>query len=53
MREAPIRVYWRREEGEELSYDDAYNIEAAEHMRDELKEAGFIDIDIIIRGKEL
>ena len=50
--EAPVRVYWRRKKGEVLSYDDADNMDAAQRMWDELAEAGFIDIQMVIKGKE-
>lgn len=51
MEEAPIRVYWRVKKEDELSYDDAYNMDAAELMRDELIEADFVDVQIIVKGK--
>lgn len=48
-KEAPIRVYWRVKKEDELSYDDAYTMKAAELMRDELIEADFIDVEIIVK----
>jgi len=50
--EPPIRVYWRAKEGDELSYDDAYTMEDAERMRDELIGADFIDVEIVVKGKD-
>lgn len=50
--DVPMRVYWRRKKGEKLSYDDADNMEAAQRMWDELAEAGYIDIQMIVKGKK-
>ena len=50
--EAPITIYWRKEQDEKLYSEGMRDFDAAEWKRDKLIKAGYTDIQIIVKGKK-
>ena len=49
---APIGIYWRKAQGEPILQTAASDFPTAERKRDELIKAGYIDIQMIVKGKK-
>lgn len=50
--ETPINIYWRKAQGEPVLQTAASDFPSAERKRDELIKAGYIDIQMIVKGKK-